>query len=72
MRRLIASWRPDIGESQAQSGPGAEHTKHFSPLINGILPMGGRTHPFRRYDSSSSSAFASFKSAVSKPSVNQP
>jgi hypothetical protein len=41
MRRLISSWRHDIGESQAQSGPRVEYTEHFSPLVNMILPMGG-------------------------------
>jgi len=71
MRRLIASWRLDIEESSAQSGPRPKQIEHFLPLVNGIL-NGGQAHPFRRHDSSSRSAFASFKSAVSKPSVNQP
>ena len=70
---LIASWRPDIEESEAQSGFGPEQIVHFSRLVNGILLTGRRqANPFRRHDSSSSSAFASFRSAVSNPSVNQP
>jgi len=31
MRRLIASWQPEIEESEAQSGPGPEQIGHLPP-----------------------------------------
>jgi hypothetical protein len=75
----LATLQTELGPTRQLGIAGGAATSELPSALEaelGALGILGGTaraaHLERRYESSSSSAFASFRSAVSNPSVNQP